>query len=210
MSKVSYKAVLITVGLALLLVPSVVLAAGSFEWYNISSSISDPNGDLVPNDSTWVLQLYESPDATVDPWSTSPWGGSGATGPAGPTVNDVYTGLEITWASGGAAGYFYAFIDGTASDYGLTKDDNVYTVLWNSSTVGNATYFLVLDGSQPSFSTTPFPSTDPPGSYDTSGSPGGVLGDGEGGEWQLVPEPGAMFLFALGVMTIAARRKLRK
>jgi len=33
---------------------------------------------------------------------------------------------------------------------------------------------------------------------------------GEDGTWVLVPEPGTMSLFALGLLTLAARRKLRK
>ncbi len=80
----------------------------------------------------------------------------------------------------------------------LATSDNIYTVIYNGATFESATQYRVVDAS-------PFalPSTD----IDADYAPGSV-----NGAWApivAVPEPGSMVLFALGIVTLAVRRKRR-
>ena len=104
----------------------------------------------------------------------------------------VQTVLATAW---GWRGYSDTFSSPGSS---IALGDNVYTVIYNASTFGAATEYIIVDSAPYAL-----PSTDVPNTYSlTSVS----------GSWApivAVPEPGSIALFALGLVTLVARRKRR-
>jgi hypothetical protein len=81
----------------------------------------------------------------------------------------------------------------------LELGDNIYTVIYNASTFAAATQYQVVDAS-------PYvlPASDVNATYSQGNPPAGT--------WAPivpVPEPGTIMLFALGLVTLVARRKRR-
>jgi hypothetical protein len=80
----------------------------------------------------------------------------------------------------------------------LALSDQVYSVIYNAATFGAATQFIIADASPYTL-----PATDIDAAYTVTSV---------SGSWRPitpVPEPGSIILFALGLVTLAARRKRR-
>jgi hypothetical protein len=139
-------------------------------WSN-APAIYDWTGVLVPTNSSWIVRIYESTDATINFSNLLPTG------------DDTYTGNQFTFA---AAGVTDGFSKKTISNPpNITSSNSIYSVIFNSTDSLTATRWAVIDSAVATvtFSPTTF-------NY----NPGGVVA----GDWQAVPEPATALLFGLG------------
>jgi hypothetical protein len=143
--------------------------------------------------------------------------GTGGAPPDGPGLAQVGWVVAAYVEDGTTSGFTWGedtFIDSTtlfdggepgvqgiynANLEGFSENDVVYVVVFNQSsvpTVGDTFWYAETVGS---------------GDYTVTSQPTGQQYDFEGdGDWVFVPEPTGMALFALGLVTLVARRKLRK
>ena len=80
----------------------------------------------------------------------------------------------------------------------LALGDNVYSIIYNADSFANATQYIIVDSS--------------PYALPSFNNDADYIQTSLNGSWAPivpVPEPGTMALFALGLMTLAARRKRR-
>ncbi|MFO7869978.1 MAG: PEP-CTERM sorting domain-containing protein [Kiritimatiellia bacterium] len=108
----------------------------------------------------------------------------------------LYTAPGTAWSAAGPAGTFFD----TGSD-GTTLGINgvpIYTRIWDSNTPDTG-WYADTGATTLSWSTTPAP----PGSVNYN------VGTVASGDWKVIPEPGTVGLFGIGLLVIAGRRKLR-
>jgi hypothetical protein len=140
----------------------------------------------------WVVALYE--DVDKDGWSSSLINSDGTT-----TSDDLWLGTTTTLIAGGKSGTYW--LDTFSAPSGaLALSDRVYSVVFNASAIGDATHYQVTTLSGQGNSWFELPGTEIDDTYTTQ-----TVGD-----WQVVPEPGTMVLFGLGLMAIAAKTRKRK
>jgi hypothetical protein len=181
---------------SMIVASSVIMSANAAQlsWASGSGVMYDTDGTtLIPTDSTYLLQMYESSDNICDFSAGLPG--------AGETLRE-----SATWNSGGEAGYFAITLDPLNSN--VAQDDYLYTVIWNTTTGYNldpTTRYAIVEG------TPGAPSTTKLGMLESGYDPTSVGATGVvGADWQPVPEPGTMAMFGLGAVLLALRKKLRK
>jgi hypothetical protein len=138
-----------------------VKLAGYYDW----------TGVLVPTNSSWIVRLYESTDASINFSNLLPTG------------DDTYTGNQFTFASSGLTDGFSKKTISFPSN--ISSSDKIYSVIFNSTDSLTATRWAVIDGALATVSFSP--ST-------FNYNPGGVAA----GDWQAVPEPATALLFGIG------------
>jgi hypothetical protein len=156
-----------------------------------SADISGSAGALTYQ-TGWVVALYE--DVDKDGWSSSLINSDGTT-----NSDDLWLGVTTTLDVGGKAGTAWlSNFDFTSDD--LDFSDRVYSVVFNSAVIGDATHYQITSLSNQGNAWFELPDTEIDDTYTTQ-----TVGD-----WQAVPEPGTMVLFGLGMMAIAAKTRKRK
>jgi hypothetical protein len=155
-------------------------------WFN-DPEIFDWLGVEVPEESapeepTWAIRIYKSLDSDIE-FSLGL-----------PTSDDVWTGIEFHWHSGGAPGYSVAIIHDTDINYNLLSGDKCYSVLFDNHSAAAATRFVVIDDSVATVLYGPV-------GFDYN--PGGAVA----GDWQAVPEPAAGSLLVAGFLAAMTQRR---
>ncbi|MBT3192299.1 MAG: PEP-CTERM sorting domain-containing protein [Verrucomicrobia bacterium] len=138
----------------------------------------------------WVVELIE--DVAQDGINiTTMWDDHTITG------DDAFISTPVTTALvDGKAGVVWS-TPFSAPGASLASSDHIYTVIYNATSFGAATMYQVVDSSA-----YVLPATNIDADYTLSAAPAGA--------WSPivpVPEPGSIALFALGLVTLAARRK---
>ncbi len=139
-------------------------------WSN-SPAIYDWTGVLVPTNSSWIVRLYESTDASINFSNLLPTG------------DDTYTGNQFAFASSGLTAGFSKTTFSNPPNIG--DGNSIYSVIFNSSDALTATKWAVIDSAVATVSFSPFT---------FNYNPGGVVA----GDWQAVPEPATALLFGIG------------
>ena len=140
--------------------------------------------------SGWAVSLYL--DTATNGWGASYTLGADDVDSGVVTYITDSRGADLYWGSSFAVG-------GDAS-----TDQQVFSVIWDSGTVGVGNY-IIVDNVGASLYMTPGDST--------GGGVGSYLqNSGVSGGWQAVPEPTTMALFGLGLGTaaVASRRRRRR
>ena len=101
----------------------------------------------------------------------------------------IYSRTNGWYSIGPTSGYFYVNIN-TQGTF------NVYTRIYDNSSIGSATWCSDIG---PVTNRT-LDAIDPPWGY--------YLPANAAGDWVLIPEPGTITLFALGLITMAVKRRL--
>ena len=109
--------------------------------------------------------------------------------------DDAWTGDETVLVVGKAGTtYGSSFIWPGGS---LAQGDDVFTVIFNATTIGAATQYVIVDSAT-------FDLPDP------LGGPGNYVLTSVSGTWQAIPEPTTLALLGIGIGTAAAARRRRR
>lgn len=160
-------------------------SASQTSWGN-GTEILDWLGVQIPDSSSWIIRIYESTDNAVNFSSGSP------------TSDDLWTGIEFSWNSGGAPGYCFDVLFNIDTTYNLAQSDKCYSIIFNSDSYSTATKYAVIDDG---VSVVNYVGGD--FAYDA----GGTIA----GNWQAVPEPATFLLFGMGAAGawLVRRNKLK-
>ncbi len=139
----------------------------------------------------WLVELIEDVDKDgID--ITTMWDDHSITG------DDAFITTPITTVIVNNKAGTYWGTTFSAPGSSLATSDRIYSVIYNASTFGAATQYQVVDSS---------PFTLPATDIDTD-----YIQSTVNGSWApivAVPEPGSIALFAIGLVTLAVRRKRR-
>jgi len=131
----------------------------------------------------WLVQMYQdvNGDSSLGSLAFDTTAADGTFTVSGNGSDDVLLGSPLIGTTAGAAGLYVAFSYATV-DASAAENSDVYTVLFNASSIGAATQGVILDSSTKSLGTGV-------GTYAISSVDG---------SWQAVPEPATAMLLALG------------
>ena len=172
---------------ALIVIGAILVAAntghaGTVKWENLASWVYTRDGGAakIPVANNWVIALYldAGSDNIMDDYS--------------PSASPVQTAQGGSWADDG---YFF-------NSFSHPGGVSVFTRIYDSSSIGTATWYVNLDGGVKAIPTFALPTDS--FSYD----PGGTAANGA--DWKAIPEPASMALFGLGLATMAIGKRLRR
>lgn len=147
-------------------------------------------GTVIPSSLNWVYAVYDASLASI-----------------GGTPTDATLGVLFSGNVWNDDGYLY----NGGNDYDGANAVTVFTRIYNVSDLGSvdgSTYYVTLFDGDDGLHTIPAGDNATEDLYDIGGSFDEFGSDL--GQWQPVPVPTSMALFGLGVLTLAAGRRLKK